>query len=91
MLPTIPFLSRLQYLSYDGSNGDTSWLGLEPMHVATKLTILPGLFLQDEQLLSLPIFSTTLSLREKLDGTDGQANSGEYIYGGGERNYAVIC
>jgi hypothetical protein len=51
-----------------GSNEEISWLGLESMHVASKLAIFPGLSLQEEQLLFLPVLSATYAVRRNRMG-----------------------
>jgi hypothetical protein len=74
----IPFLSQSQCLSYGGSNGKISWLGCEPMYIATKLTVFVGMLLQEVYLLSLPFFLQQTIWEEK-GGTDRQMDFGDRV------------
>jgi hypothetical protein len=51
-----PIVPKIPNLFWWRSNGEISWLELEPMHVVAKLTIFGGLSLQEELFLSLLFF-----------------------------------
>jgi hypothetical protein len=55
--PPTPLLSRTQCLSHRGSDGEISWLGLEPMYIAAKFSTCLKLSLQEEHIFSSPLFS----------------------------------
>jgi hypothetical protein len=38
---------KIPVSSYGGRNGEVRWLGFEPLHMASELTILSGLSLQE--------------------------------------------
>jgi hypothetical protein len=56
-----------------------SWLRLEPVHVAAKLTVFLRMSFRRARLLSLPILLTTYSLVEEIrDGSVGVATGYEF-------------
>lgn len=67
---THSLLSRPQYFSCGGNNGETNFLGLEPMPATSELAIFSGFCLQETKNSFPLLFSIRCAMLEKQGGTD---------------------